>query len=546
MEILIAGIKKEQLKKLNKQLTPVSVGILCMNSIDILKKSLHHHTRLLIVDEHFLSLTLKQLGTDFLQHTPCLVLVENLSNLSDNLADQPAIDFLSIETPTPFLRHKVRYLLHQKSILDEKQALNRKLADAQQSIIDNMGMLDSIAERDGLTGLYNRRYFNKTVLEQFLVAKENQQDLSLLLIDIDYFSQTNKTHGQQFGDFVLNELAARITKIFRPEDLTFRFGGEDFCVLLLNTSIEECLELSETFRNSCASIAFNNGQFERIITVSIGCTSIEGSQPRNHDEMVTMAEMALFSAKSEGRNRVLDYQSTIDYKHLDCKRNFLSLKNNLAKLLNKTKTSTISSLQLLARDVACDEDKQHTQYVNHYIELLCSNLNLPDNITATFGNAISLHSSIRCLLHNEIISKKDSLDETEKNIMQEFPYRLSELTELFDYFAQERSVLLSYGERYDGTGYPDGLKGHQIPLGSRVFNIVDSFAAMNSDRPYRKKLPPETIIEELINGAGKQFDPLLVKKLLIIILENNLLEIDQKEILAAQEKLNDKFPEMYS
>ena len=111
--------------------------------------------------------------------------------------------------------------------------------------------------------------------------------------------------------------------------------------------------------------------------------------------------------------------------------------------------------------------------------------------------------------------------------MNEFPYKLAEITEVFDYFSNERSILLYHGEHYDGSGFPEGLKGEEIPLGARIFNIVDSLAAMNSDRPFRRRLKPKAIIKELGNQAGKQFDPFLVLKIFDIIQENNLLELDE-------------------
>jgi HD-GYP domain-containing protein (c-di-GMP phosphodiesterase class II) len=97
---------------------------------------------------------------------------------------------------------------------------------------------------------------------------------------------------------------------------------------------------------------------------------------------------------------------------------------------------------------------------------------------------------------------------------------------MFDYFAEERNVLLSHSERYDGTGYPLGLKGDEISLGARIFNIVDSLAAMSSERPYRRKLSPPEIIEEFKKEAGKQFDPYLVVQILTVIKRHNLFNLD--------------------
>lgn len=546
MEILVAGKSIQDVSAISRELAPVFAGICEITTIEALRSSLQPSTPLLIVDDYFLNLLSTHVEFSFLHDTPCLALLENTDQLPDTVKINPSIDFLATNSSPAILRQKVQFLLWVKTILTEKNNSAVRLNDIEQSIKENMSLLDALSTRDGLTGLFNRRYFNQTLRELFYNAVQEDRDLSLLLIDIDYFSQINKLHGHDYGDFVLNELAARITSVFRSEDIKCRFGGEDFSVLLPDTDLETAKEFGEQFRTECNSKPFNNGYLSIDITVSIGCISLFSSSPKNHDEFVTMTEMALFAAKSEGRNRLIDYQSTLGIKPHSRKRNFLALKNNLAKLLSKTKISTISSLQLLARDLACQDDKEHNNNISLYVQLLCANLHLPESVVTTFINAISLHTSIRCLLHSEIISKQDSLNDTERSILKEFPYRLTELTELFDYFAKERSVLLSYGERYDGSGYPDGLKGNEIPLGARVFNIVDSLAAMNADRPYRKKLAPQKIVEELMSGAGKQFDPFLVGQTFEIILQNDLLDIEPDIVQEAVEHLHQKFPEMFS
>lgn len=544
MEILIAGKSIGDILPISKELADIMTGVCEVTNLEALRTSLQPSTPLLIVDSYFLNLLPTHFELDFLEHTPCLALLENKDDLPDTLKQNPAIDFLPSDCSREALRQKVQFLLWLKNILNDRNNSAIKLTDIEQSIEDHMSLLNSLSTRDGLTGLFNRRHFNLALRDLFYDAQEQNKDLSLLLIDIDYFSQINKLHGHDYGDFVLNELGARITSVFRPEDITCRFGGEDFSVLLPETKLEAAKALGEKFRKECNNKVFDDGYISTEITVSIGCISLFSSTPKNHDEFVTMAEMALFAAKSEGRDRLIDYQSTLGIRHHARKRNFLALKNNLAKLLNKTKISTISSLQLLAQDLACHEDKEHNSKIKLYIQLLCSNLHLPDSVVSTFTNAISLHTSIRCLLHSEIIAKQQSLSDTERTILKEFPYRLTELTELFDYFSKERSVLLSYGEKYDGSGYPDGLKGNEIPLGARIFNIVDSLAAMNSDRPYRKKLQPQKIIAELTDGAGTQFDPFLVFRTLEIILDNELLDIEPEVVKSALNSLKEKFADM--
>jgi len=114
--------------------------------------------------------------------------------------------------------------------------------------------------------------------------------------------------------------------------------------------------------------------------------------------------------------------------------------------------------------------------------------------------------------------------------LTDFPYKASQLVELFDYFSKEKTILLCHGERYDGKGYPEGLEGEQIPIGARIFHLASSFAAMSCDRPYRKKLSSKETLTELARNAGKQFDPYLVMKLIDVVEEKGILKVSKEEL----------------
>lgn len=219
------------------------------------------------------------------------------------------------------------------------------------------------------------------------------------------------------------------------------------------------------------------------------------------------------------------------------------LKDSLQRIMERTKSSAIASVQLLAKNVAGSEHLAHATTVTRYITLLGQQLGLPGQHIETFHNAITLCNSFRSLLHNDLISKPAQLSHKERKIIDDLPFKLTELTNMFDYFSNEREVLMYQGEHYDGTGHPHGLKGDEIPLGARIFTIIDAIAAMNAKRPYRPKLTAEEIINELIKEAGKQFDPFLVSQILTVIEKNHLLDLDQITLEHARRDLFNIFPE---
>ena len=145
---------------------------------------------------------------------------------------------------------------------------------------------------------------------------------------------------------------------------------------------------------------------------------------------------------------------------------------------------------------------------------------LPPSIIETFNRAASMHDTLKSLLLESLINSRKELTGEERTRIEDDPYVLAELTELFDFFSDERSILLCHHENFDGSGYPEGLEGDQIPIGARIFALVDAFVAMTSDRSYREKLTLERASIELEEYAGKQFDPKLVSIFLNIIAEN--------------------------
>jgi len=400
--------------------------------------------------------------------------------------------------------------------------------------------LDWFSLRDGLTGLFNRHHFNRLLPKHFVGARTDGSELSLLLLDIDYFHDINATCGRSFGDFVLNELGARITKTTRKDDVCFRLSGGEFAVLMPGINLAGARETASDLLACCETKPFARSTLQRTATLSIGVASLAIHRPASVDEFVNMTDTALFKAKAEGRNRVYVYAPLEADGLSPVEGSFDTVKLAINRLLEKTRSSTISSLQLLARDIAGPSHREHLERVTEYIDLLCSRLGLTTPIIKTLQNAAILHTSIRHLIHNDLLLKKEKFSGEDLEIMRDFPYKLSEIVDIFDYFAQERLVLLTRTEKFDGTGYPDGLKGEEIPLGARIISVIDAFAAMEANRPYRPRLSPATILLELKNEAGRQFDPFLVLKLLDIIEEHGLLEISAEDLASIRTELYSK------
>ncbi len=483
--------------------------------------------------EHFESL----LGNSFLpEYTPILYLgTDDSIPLSIRQhGTNRLIDYLALPVSNQIFLHRVSFLSQVQKIGSEHYIHRTTLSQ----------QLNLLSTRDGLTGLFNRRHLTNHLTKIIKTAQSDGTDLSLLLLNIDFFYSINKTWGLEFGDAILNEMAARLTETTDNTATCYRFSGEDFVVLLPGADIQHALTIASKIRKVCSEKSFTDGKNAISLTISVGVASLMEHKPDNHNEFICMAETALFLAKAEGRNRIQVYLPRNDPQELSPQRSLEFLKEHLNRILEKTKTSAIASVQLLAKNIAGTEHQAHIANVSHYVALLGEQLGLPEQHTRTFQNSITLYNSFRFLLHNEFLSQPRQLTYEERKTIEDLPSKLNELTDMFDYFAEERNVLLGHNERYDGTGYPLGLKGEEISLGSRIFNIVDALAAMNSERPYRRKLTPPEIIEELKKEAGKQFDPYLVLQILEVIKKNNLFDIDPDLLDLSRQDLLNTFPEL--
>jgi two-component system, cell cycle response regulator len=183
------------------------------------------------------------------------------------------------------------------------------LEDLTKELEDKNKILDNLANIDGLTGVYNHRYFQNVLDQEIKRALRHNKSISILLIDIDHFKLVNDTYGHQVGDFVLAEFAKTIQENIREYDTLARYGGEEFVVVLPETSCEDALVVGEKLRSVIEQTGFQDNREKYHVTASFGQA---GSTPAAEDnfsknDLIHQADQALYAAKEKGRNRVVGY-----------------------------------------------------------------------------------------------------------------------------------------------------------------------------------------------------------------------------------------------
>ncbi|PWL75660.1 hypothetical protein DBY21_07655 [Candidatus Gastranaerophilales bacterium] len=157
---------------------------------------------------------------------------------------------------------------------------------------------------DALTGLYNRRHFENTLEREFLRAQRYSNDLSLAVLDVDFFKKINDTYGHLCGDYVLKEIAYMTLQTFRKTDIVFRYGGEEIVILLTETPLEKAIIPLERLRKTIEDYPFNYDSNGFKVTVSIGVEGLE-KEHTTAEDLLQNADKALYAAKELGRNRVV-------------------------------------------------------------------------------------------------------------------------------------------------------------------------------------------------------------------------------------------------
>ena len=346
-----------------------------------------------------------------------------------------------------------------------------------------------LALTDPLTNLGNHRHFHERLQRELTAAEEKGQPLSLCLVDIDDFKQVNDRFGHPAGDGVLGQVAKRL----RQGGEAFRLGGDEFAVLLPGLTGHQAYAAASSIVDRVATLDL---QHIGSVTVSAGVATYP-VQGVGRDELIRLADSALYWAKEHGKNQVRAYRP--DVVELAELRRLASGPDRAARY--RAAASLAKAVD--ARDVYTGS---HSQRVAELAARIARRLDVgPEQVELT-RLAGSLHDLGKLAIPEEILRKPAPLTDAERLVLERHPqigFRMLESLGV-DPVAE---WVLHHHERWDGAGYPDRLPGGEIPLGARIIFVADAFDAMTSERVYRRRLTVEAALEELERCAGTQFDP---------------------------------------
>ena len=357
------------------------------------------------------------------------------------------------------------------------------------------------ARTDALTGLLNHGAMQVRIREEIARARRDGTALACAIIDLDDFKRVNDVRGHQAGDELLRSISSTLQHELRPYDQVARYGGDEFVLLLPGSDEADARQVADRVRDAVAARIASQPDLAIAGACSIGVAAWH--EPLEADALLEHADRALLLAKRTGKGRVAVANADVE--------------RELA-LVHAESGSPAAVLALAAAIEERDSyTHDHSDEVVHLARGVAMLLGMSTDQVDRIAHAALLHDVGKLAVPHAILHKAGPLDPAEWAVMSEHPIAGERILLRIPDLAVIAPIVRHEHEHWDGSGYPDGLHGRRIPIGSRVILACDAWHAMRTTRPYRKALDDDAAIAELKRGAGHQFDPEVVDALLDLL-----------------------------
>jgi diguanylate cyclase (GGDEF)-like protein/putative nucleotidyltransferase with HDIG domain len=376
------------------------------------------------------------------------------------------------------------------------QRLIRKERDRTRAIYtDRQAKLQEIASIDDLTQLQNRRFFYERLQEELEKAERSRKQLSIVMIDVDDLKSINDEFGHQVGDIILHQFARTLNLTAEPSYVTARLGGDEFAVIMPNADRREADQMAWRIWDRLAEApVWENGHASVYLGVSIGI----GGYPwggTDLEEVIHWADAKLYANKLE-------------------RKGFESGRTGAG---DSRLSSAVVEVLSTALDIRDKMTHRHAQRVARMAAAMAREMGLDEQQVLEIEYAAALHDIGKIGVADSILRKAAPLDDEEWKDMRRHSELGYEILNGIDFLRDAAEIVWAHHERCDGKGYPRGLSGEEIPLGARLFCVVDAYDAMTSRRPYRQAMSREQACIEIARNAGTQFDSEVVNAFLVMI-----------------------------
>jgi diguanylate cyclase (GGDEF)-like protein/PAS domain S-box-containing protein len=386
----------------------------------------------------------------------------------------------------------------------EREILNKELVRANEK-------LKEMTLKDSHTGLYNFRYLEAAIEAEFDRARRQSQPLSVMMIDLDYFKAINDVYGHQFGDLVLRMTAIRLRRAVRRYDVVIRYGGEEFVIICPGSDHENTVNLASRIMDEFNEHSLGNEEYMVKLKLSIGVASYPEDSASKGMALVELADRVMSKVKETGGNRVLCGRDLMKEKGqmLYESNDVRSIKEKLERLNKRVNRNLLEELFAFARSSGIRElyTPAQMEFLVTCAVKIAQVLNLAPYEIEIISQAAAIHDIGKIGLKEELLLKRDKLSEEDLSLVRQHPQIGAEILRGVPSLQSVIPAVISHHERWDGSGYPNGLKEGEIPLGASIVGLADAYTALVSDRPYRKAYSKEEALRIIKDNSGSQFSP---------------------------------------
>jgi diguanylate cyclase (GGDEF)-like protein len=411
----------------------------------------------------------------------------------------------------------------------EEEITKRKQSEAEReklnaSLLKSNERLAQLALEDSHTGLYNFRYLSEIVEAELNRSKRSAQPLSVLMMDIDYFKSINDVYGHLIGDLVLKQFASVLKAAVRPYDIVARYGGEEFVIVSPQVSMESALVLGHRVLDAVNAEQFGNDEHPINLKVSIAVASYPLDFVNKGMDLIELADKILSKVKEKGGNRVYASKDTEFAKRPSGETGqemsgINAIKDKIEKLSKRSEQVVIEAIAAFAKSAELKDcyTEDHVEKTVAYSVKIAGALGLSAEEVEKIRQGAMIHDLGKVGINERILNKPSTLNEAEFEKMKTHPQVGADIIRPIHSLRNIIPLIFYHHERWDGKGYPLGLKGQQIPLGARIIAVADVYKALTCDRSYRKSYTQEEAVRIISEGSGTQFDPRVVDVFLSIL-----------------------------
>lgn len=365
-------------------------------------------------------------------------------------------------------KHATITIKSMYSIYNEKDVVFLFMNDIKQKV-EFETQLNIMKSIDSLTSLKNRQYFEEQLKKLY---EDKDQSSGLVICDIDGTKYINDSFGFQSGNELIIRVATILKKRFKSFGTVCRLDGDEFGVVIKDTTNLNLEQIIRDVKKEVNNIKFGSN----VMSLSCGYRLLD--YVKSYEDLLSQIENSVIIEKNSTRN---------------------SLRTGAVETIMNT---------LFEKD---QYSEKHSEDVSIMSSRIAELLNLSLNDVNEITNAALLHDIGKIIVPIDILTKKGRLTDTEYAKMKEHTLIGYRLLQNMRNLNDIPKIVLSHHERFDGKGYPNGITGLDIPLGSRIISVADSYNAMTTSRPYRNALEVKDALNELKKGSKTQFDPEIVE-----------------------------------